>query len=257
MDIVKYNRQAWDHQVDKKDKWTIPVSKEEIEQAKNGIFSLLLTPTKPVPAEWYGKIKDASVLCFVSGGGQQVPIFAALGANVISFDNSENQLKQDEITCQEYNLAVKTIRGDMKDLSVFEDETFDLIFNPCSTCFVDDVLSVWKESYRVLKKGGILLTGFIQPVFYLFDQEKREKGTLEIKYSLPYSDINSLTEEEQKKYKDVNDPLVFSHTLSDQIGGQINAGFHIVGFYEDNWDGKEIEDKYFSSFIACKALKPL
>ena len=256
MDFLQYNREAWNHQVDKKDQWTIPVSKEEIEQARNGIFSILLTPSKAVPTEWFGNLKDAEVLCLASGGGQQVPIFAALGAHVTSFDNSDNQLKQDEITCKENGLSVKTIQGDMRDLSVFEDESFDLIFNPCSTCFIDDVLVLWKECFRVLKKGGILLTGFSNPFMYLFDQEKRDKNILEVKYTLPYSDIDSLTDEERKRYTDINDPLVYSHTLTSQIGGQLRAGFYLVDFFEDNWNGKEIEDKYFNSFIATKALKP-
>jgi len=256
MDFLQYNREAWNHQVDKKDKWTIPVSKDEIEQARKGIFSIALTPSKAVPTEWFGYLKDADVLCLASGGGQQVPIFAALGANVVSFDNSDNQLKQDEITCHENNLSVKTIQGDMRDLSVFEDESFDLIFNPCSTCFIDDVLPLWKECFRVLKKGGVLLTGFSNPFMYLFDQEKRDKNILEVKYTLPYSDIDSLTDEERKRYTDINDPLVYSHTLTSQIGGQLKAGFHLVDFFEDNWNGSEIEDKYFPSFIATKALKP-
>ena len=41
MDILQYNRDAWNHQVDKKDKWKIPVAKEEIELARNGIFSIV------------------------------------------------------------------------------------------------------------------------------------------------------------------------------------------------------------------------
>ncbi len=258
MDLLQYNREAWNHQVDKKDRWTIPVSKKEIDDARKGIFSMMLTPSKPVPSEWFGNIKNADVLCLASGGGQQVPIFAAVGAHVVSFDNSDNQLKQDELTCKENNLSIKTIQGDMRDLSVLEDASFDLIFNPCSTCFVDDVLPVWKESFRVLKKGGILLTGFCNPFIYLFNQEKREKeNILEVKYPLPYSDIDSLTDEERKKYTAINDPLVHSHTLTDQIGGQLKAGFHLTDFFEDDWNGNEIEDKFFSSFIATKAIKPI
>lgn len=38
MDIVKYNKSAWDNYVDKKDRWTIPVSEQELENAKNGIL---------------------------------------------------------------------------------------------------------------------------------------------------------------------------------------------------------------------------
>lgn len=256
MDILQYNRDAWNHQVDKKDKWTIPVTKEEIELARNGIFSIVLTPTKPVPMEWFGKIKDAVVLCLASGGGQQVPIFAAAGAHVTSFDNSEKQLEQDTLVCSQNNLVVKTIQGDMRDLSVLEDASFDLIFHPCSNGFINDIIPVWKECFRVLKKGGILLSGFTNPFFYLFDQVKRDQNILEVKYSLPYSDIDSLTDDERKRYTDIKDPLVFSHTLTDQIGGQLNAGFHLVDFFEDTWSGKEIEDQYFSSFIATKAMKP-
>lgn len=256
MDIVQYNREAWNHQVEKKDQWTIPVTDDEIEKARNNIFNLLLTPTKPIPYEWIGNVQDLEVLCLASGGGQQVPIFAALGAKVTSFDNSDKQLEQDTIVCNKHHLTAKTIQGDMRDLSLFADETFDIIFNPCSTCFVEDVLPVWKECFRVLKKGGILLTGFINPIFYVFDQQKRDSNILEIKYTLPYSDIDSLTEEERKKYTAINEPLVYSHTLTSQIGGQTKAGFHITDFFEDVWNSDEIENNYFPSFIASKAIKP-
>lgn len=256
MDFLQYNRDAWNHQVDKKDQWTIPVSKEEIEQARNGKFNLMLTPTKAIPSKWIGDVNNKNVLCLASGGGQQVPVFAALGAQVTSFDNSDKQLEQDEIVCKEFDLVVKTIQGDMRDLSVFVDETFDIIFNPCSTCFVDDVIPVWNECFRVLKKGGILLTGFTNPLFYIFDQQKRDKNILEVKYSLPYSDIDSLTEEERRRYTAINDPLVYSHTLTTQIGGQLKAGFLLADFFEDCWNSDEIENNYFPSFIATKAIKP-
>lgn len=256
MDFLQYNRDAWNHQVAKKDQWTIPISEEEIKQAKSGKFNLLLTPTKAIPSTWIGDVKNKNVLCLASGGGQQVPVFAALGAQVTSFDNSDKQLEQDELACKKFGLVVKTIQGDMRDLSVLADESFDIVFNPCSTCFVDNVIPVWNECFRVLKKGGILLTGFTNPLFYIFDQQKRDNNILEVKYSLPYSDIDSLTEEERKRYTAINDPLVYSHTLTTQIGGQLNAGFLIADFFEDCWNSNEIENKYFPSFIATKAIKP-
>lgn len=42
----------------------------------------------------------------------------------------------------------------MKDLSVFPDNSFDLIFNPCSILFVDNVLPVWQECFRVFYGKG-------------------------------------------------------------------------------------------------------
>lgn len=80
MDILKHNSMAWDNEVKNKNKWTIPVTPDEVENAKNGEYTLLLTPTKPVPKEWTSNLKEKNVLCLASGGGQQGPIFAALGA---------------------------------------------------------------------------------------------------------------------------------------------------------------------------------
>lgn len=64
----------------------------------------------------------------------------------------KKQLEKDEFVAKRDGLKIKTIQGDMKDLSVFNDETFDFIMQ-FAGAYVDTVLSVWKEAYRVLKKG--------------------------------------------------------------------------------------------------------
>ncbi len=46
---------------------------------------------------------------------------------------------------------------------------------------------------------------------------------------------------------------IWSHTLEDQIQGQIEAGFAIVGFYEDT--GGTALDQYINTSIATKAVK--
>jgi len=157
MDIVSHNKKAWDNYVDKKDRWTIPVSEQELENAKKANCNIALTPKKPVPHNWFPDLKGLKILGLASGGGQQGPILAALGADVTIFDNSEKQLQQDKTLSDKFNLDIKTVQGDMKDLSVFADNSFDLIFNLCSILFVDDVLPVWKECFRVLKPNGILV----------------------------------------------------------------------------------------------------
>src|SRR5688572_7033234 len=95
MDVLRYNREAWDRRVDEGDRWTQPVSPAIIESARRGELSLLLTPTKPVPREWYPPLKGARVLGLASGGGQQCPVLAAAGAHVTSYDNSPKQLARD------------------------------------------------------------------------------------------------------------------------------------------------------------------
>lgn len=156
MDIVKHNKSAWDNYVDKKDRWTIPVSEQELENAKNGNWKIVLTPKEPVPHNWFPDLKGLKFLGLASGGRQQGPILATLGADVTIFDNSERRLQQDKSLSDKFAQNIKTVQGDMKDLSVFENNSFDLIFNPYSMLFVENVLPVWKKCFRVLK--GMVIT---------------------------------------------------------------------------------------------------
>jgi SAM-dependent methyltransferase len=140
----------------------------------------------------------------------------------------------------------------MKDLSVFPDNTFDLIFNPCSVMFVDNVNPVWKECFRILRPKGILMTGLINPLIFQIDQESHP---FKIVYSQPYSDIKSLPKEKLDELIENHETIEFGHSLTDQFGGQLNAGFLITDFYEDDWNGEKRIDKYLPSFFATRAIK--
>lgn len=251
MDIVKHNKSAWDNYVDKNDRWTIPVKEKELENVRNGNWGIVLTPNKHVPKEWFPNLSGLKILGLASGGGQQGPILATLGADVTIFDNSEKQLQQDKIISDKFNLDIKTVQGDMKDLSVFADNSFDLIFNPCSIVFVDNVLPVWGECFRVLKPGGILMTGLINPIALQLDEE-----SLKLVYKQPFSDLYSLPKEKLEELKEKNEALVFGHSLTDQIGGQLDAGFTLTAMFEDTWDVENKMDDFMPSFIGTRAVKP-
>jgi SAM-dependent methyltransferase len=247
MDILSYNRQAWDLFVQQGNRWTVPVTAEDIAAARRGEWSIVLTPRKPVPREWFPEFEDVDVLALGSGGGQQGPILAACGAHVTVFDNSPAQLAQDRMVAEREGLALETVQGDMSDLSRFKRESFDLIIHPCSNLFVPDVRRVYREAWRVLRTGGALLTGFCDPILFAIDPELEKKGIAQLKYPIPYSDVTSLTDEERRRYTDKGEPLAFGHTLEDQIGGQIAAGFSITGFYGD----KHVDDNLVSRFMPC------
>ncbi|HXF86229.1 MAG TPA: class I SAM-dependent methyltransferase [Anaerolineales bacterium] len=255
MDIRSYNREAWNREVESGNRWTQPVSHEEIEQARRGEFNLLLTENIPVPRRWFPPLKGAEVLCLASGGGQQGPILAALGAKVTVFDNSPAQLKQDQFVAEREALSLKTVEGDAADLSVFADESFDLIFNPVSTAFMPDVRAVWRECYRVLRRGGILMSGLMNPVHYIFDLFKADEGILEVAHSIPYSDVDNLPKEVLEEYLAKGLPLEFGHSLTDLIGGQCAAGFLITDLYEDVMLDSPLA-KYHPNYIATRAIKP-
>jgi SAM-dependent methyltransferase len=184
-------------------------------------------------------------------------VLAAAGAEVTVFDNSPAQLDRDRQVASREGLSIELVQGDMKDLSRFADESFDLIFHPCSNCFVPDVKPVWREAYRVLKRGSVLLSGMVNPIVFLTDPVLEEKGVLQLKYSVPYSDLTSLTDDERRRYTDKNEPLAFGHSLEDQIGGQIAAGFVLTGFFEDGWtEVKGLIHRHLPCYIATRALKP-
>ncbi len=258
MDVVDHNRQAWDKKVEREDRWTSPVSSDAIARARANEWQIVLTPAKPVPREWLGNLIGKDVLCLASGGGQQGPILAAAGANVCVFDNSPKQLAQDQSVARRESLTLHTVQGDMCDLSPFADACFDLIVHPIANCFVPEIRPVWTEAFRVLRAGGHLLAGFVNPIRYLFADERREDGDMTVTYGLPYSDLTSMAEQERTRLIERGEPLEFGHTLDDQIGGQIEAGFTITGFYEDRYDNATADplSKYIASFIATRATKP-
>ncbi len=257
MDVRGYNEKAWDREVERGNQWTVPVGPDVIEAARRGRWEVLLTNTKPVPRAWFPEMEGAEVLCLASGGGQQAPVFAAAGARVTVFDNSPAQLAQDRLVAERESLELRTVRGDMRDLSAFSDGSFDLVFHPVSNLFVPEVRPMWAEAFRVLRSGGALLAGFLNPANYIFDLELAdETGELRVKYELPFAAPTSLEEESLRAQIERGEPLEFSHTLEDQIGGQIDAGFVISGFYEDRHGDDDPVAAYMPTLIATRATKP-
>lgn len=259
MDFREHNRIAWNTLVADGCEWTIPVDSERMAAARQGHWAIDLTPSKPVPRRWFPELTGRDVLCLASGGGQQVPLLAAAGATVTVLDNSPAQLQQDLLVAERESLSIRAVEGDMADLSAFADASFDLIVHPCSNVFVPDVLPIWAEAFRVLRPGGILMSGCTNPVLYMFDDEQACRfGALSVKHKLPYSDVESLTEEQKQRYIEEKLPLEFSHTLTDLIGGQLDAGFVLTDFYEDNYRdaSKHPLIKFMPLFFATRAVKP-
>jgi SAM-dependent methyltransferase len=255
MDVRSYNREAWNREVDGgRNRWSQPVDSETIARAAHGEFSILLTENIPVPHRWFPPLSGSDILCLASGGGQQGPILAAAGANVTVLDNSPAQLKQDQFVAERERLPLRLVEGDAADLSLFGNESFDVVFNPCSTVFMPDVRAVWKESYRVLRHGGILMTGSMNPVHYLFDLYKADEGILEIAHSIPYSDLTSLPKEDLDELLEKGLPVEFGHSLTDLLGGQCDAGFAITDLYEDYMLDSPLHN-YHPSYVATRALK--
>jgi SAM-dependent methyltransferase len=254
-DVARYNRRAWDGLVASGDRWTLPVDAAAIAAARRGEWQIVLTPTQPVPREWYPPLADEPVLLLAGAGGQQAPVLAAAGARVTVLDNSPRQLAQDQAVAARERLEITTVLGDMRDLSAFADRAFALVFHPCSNSFVPDVRPVWREAFRVLRPGGVLLAGFTNPVEYLFEEDAAERGDLKVRHTIPYSDLTHLGEDERARAEAAGRPLQFGHTLEDQIGGQLDAGFVLTAMFEDRWPESPL-GRHLATFMATRAVRP-
>ena len=133
-DYTKINAKMFDKWVDEGWAWGIPITKEVYDQAKQGIYEMYLTPTKTVPKSWFGDLRGKKVLGLASGGGQQMPLFEALGADVTCLDISTKQLETEASLAKEFGYNITLVQADMTNPLPFEDETFDLIFYPVSMC---------------------------------------------------------------------------------------------------------------------------
>lgn len=257
-EVLTHNRDAWNQEsLSGESPWCQPVDEQTIAAARQGTWDVILTPKLAVPRDWFGELSGKRVLCLASGGGQQVPVLAAAGGLVTSFDNSEEQLAKDKLVADREGLDITLVQGDMADLSCFEDATFDLIFHPTSNLFAQDVRVVWREAFRVLKPNGRLLSGFMNPDFYLFDHDAIAAGEpFLVRNRLPYSEVESLSADQLDRKRREREALEFSHSLDDQIGGQLAAGFLVAGFYEDRWsDAATALNAYMPSSMATLAIK--
>lgn len=254
VDPVAHNRAAWDRQVDSDNEWTRPVDPDVIARAREGDWAVVLVGHEPTPRDWFpSDLAGIPVLCLASGGGQQGPVLAAAGAAVTVFDNSPKQLARDEEVAAREGLVIRTVLGDMRDLGVFEDAGFDVIVNPVSTLFCPDLAPVWAEAFRVLRPGGTLLTGFMNPDVYIFDEVALDRQELVVSHRLPFSTLDLSDTDRMRSYG--TGPIEYSHSLTEQIGGQLAAGFILTHLSEAPHHA-DITAQYFPGYIATRAIKP-
>lgn len=243
------NAQTIDRWIEEGWEWGKPISHEEYERARSGQWNVVLTPTKPVPHEWFGELRGKRVLGLASGGGQQMPIFAALGAICTVLDYSPRQIESERLVARREGYEIEAIRADMTKPLPFADNSFDLIFHPVSNCYVEEVKPIWRECFRVLKPVGRLLAGMDHYVNYLVDDDETA-----IVNALPFNPLRN--PEQMKQLQDADCGVQFSHTIEEQIGGQLEAGFRLLALYEDTNGEGRLHELNVPTMLATLAEKP-
>lgn len=251
-EYIKLNKERWNN-VD--NKYTTPLTHDELEEIKGKPICVGLTVGKLVPESWFEKAKGKKILGLACGGGQQGPIFALNGYDVTIMDFSKSQLEKDEMVAQRENLVIKTVQGDMTKPFPFESDNFDIVFNPVSNAYIEDLENMYKEAARVLKRGGLLMVGFMNPWIYMYDADvvwDRPEEELLLKYSLPFN--SRKLEEEGKIIINPEYGYEFSHTLESQIRGQLKNVLAMIDFYE-SCDKRNRLSEFGNDYIATLCVK--
>ena len=248
MDYQDINAETIDRWIEEGWEWGRPVDHKTFLAAKEGRWDVRLTPTKPVPHEWFGDLAGKKVLGLASGGGQQMPVFTALGAECTVLDYSSHQIESERMVADREGYTIRIIPGDMTKPLPFEDGEFDLIFHPVSNCYVKEVKPIWKECFRVLRTGGILLSGVDHYVNYIVDNDEKM-----IVNSLPFDPLEN--PQQMKQLQDDDAGVQFSHTLEEQINGQLEAGFTLLSLYEDTNGEGRLHEMNIPTYIAMRSVK--
>ncbi|HEY8730531.1 MAG TPA: class I SAM-dependent methyltransferase [Candidatus Limnocylindria bacterium] len=178
-------------------------------------------------------IKGQRVLALAGGGGWHPVLFAELGAETTVLDISARQLKTVRDLARSRAVKVRSLQGDMRDLSAFADGSFDLVWHSHSIVFVPDAARVIAEVGRVLAPGGVYRGSTMHPVTlrmygmwtgtgWGFRQSYFEDG------AVPFDDATW-------EFKDVKveaPTLEYGHRISDLINACAAAGLVVDGFWE-------------------------
>jgi SAM-dependent methyltransferase len=194
----------------------------------------------------HGVLEDVAgkrVLCLASGGGQDSVAFGLLGADITVYDLSDVQLERDRRGASHHGLRVETVQGDMRDLSVFPTDSFDVVWQPYSVNFVPSVEPVFQEVARVLKPSGVFFLQFANPFVMAIDDESWDGNTYplnrlyidgeDVTHYFPHWDV---TQPDGTTVK-LDSPHEFRHTLGTVTNTLVSNGFIFLGLWE--WMVKE------------------
>jgi len=233
-DVASTNQRFWENEVRQGSGYTRPwldLDPALLRAFAAGEIAVLPEPYAYIYPQWLfadtAKATAAGrpwdVLLLATGGGQQSAVFGLLGTNVTSFDLTEGQLAGDRRAAEHFGYPLRTIQGDMRDLSALADEAYDLVFQEVSLGYVPDVRPVYREAARVLRPGSLYRVAHVDPVTECVQEDSWNGHGYRI--PVPFGSGPAPSPG--------CDAMFFRHLLSDAFNGLIEAGLCIRGVYED------------------------
>jgi len=218
--IYEQNRRAWDERARRGD-WHTESAREE--DFRNPLAMI-------DDCGWLGgNIHGQRVLCLAAGGGKHSVLFAAAGALVTVVDISPRMLEQDRRLAAARNLELRTVETSMDDLGMFADASFDVVIQPVSTCYLPDVLAVYREVARVIAIGGLYISQHKQPASLQAEVLASTRGYL---LSEPYYRTGPLPPVMEGCLHREAGTVEFLHRWEELVGGLCHAGFVLEDLIE-------------------------
>ena len=228
-DLAKYNKARWEELAQANVEFSRPFLELDADSAR-----------RVVDAEGLlGDVAGKDVLALAGGGGQQSAAFGLLGARTTVFDLSETQLARDRLAAKHHDLDMTIVQGDMRDLSCFDDDAFDIVWQAFSMNFVPDTRPVLAEVRRVIRAGGLYRLQYYNPYLAAVDEDAWDGQAYPLKAAyvdgqdiseiFPHWDVDS----GDGVLKKIKSPREFRHALSTVINGLVGHGFVILGLWEE------------------------
>jgi SAM-dependent methyltransferase len=116
-----------------------------------------------------GPVAGKHILEIGCGGAQRGIVFAKLGAIVSGVDIAAPQIEYAKELCRKSGVTITFYQRDMTDLTPLASQSQDLVFSSWAFPYVDDLLSCFKETHRVLKADGLFVWSVWHPIFAMIE----------------------------------------------------------------------------------------
>lgn len=230
------NAAAWDRLAKAHDALASPACDEAFTDPRNWLGT-----GGPADRPWLpSSLRGLEVLCLAAGGGKHGPIYAAAGASVTVVDLSASMLDLDRQVARERKLHLELIQSSMDELTMLENDYFDLVIHPVSSCYLPTLKQVFSEIVRVCRPGGLYMSQHKSPRSLQSSLQPNLNGRYELLFPECQSGDNSraLPPAPPSRLREAGTDE-FVHSLTDILGGICRAGFSIEDFFEPNEGDQE------------------
>lgn len=173
------------------------------------------------------------------GDGTDLVYYKKLGADIYGLDASEKLIK-----IAETNLSEAKLKVGLFENIPFDDNYFDIVLSKYVIMTSANMEPVFKEIYRVLKSGGMMMYLVTHPFRQFFEKKDERADYFEQKIVDSHILANTIT---------VQEP---THTMTEFLNDFLFKNFDVQS-YDERWDpaAELIDGKKYPGFFILKAKK--